>query len=60
MITFFNINNGKCPLCLADAKVKEDFTNCGACGTVFTKFSIIFPAEMEIVEEAELADQEMT
>lgn len=60
IITFFNFNSGKCPTCLVHSGTEEvDYVNCKSCGTVFNKFSILFPTEMEFMDEPMANDQEM-
>ncbi|MBI5355239.1 MAG: hypothetical protein HZB68_02170 [Candidatus Aenigmarchaeota archaeon] len=60
IITFFDFNSSKCPTCLAHSNTGEvDYVNCKCCGTVFNKFSVLFPADMEVIDEPLVNDQEM-
>ncbi len=59
IISFFDFDTKKCPLCLVDSKEDHEYMNCKVCGTVFNKFSIIIPTQLEAVEESLTGDQEM-
>lgn len=60
IITFFDFNSKKCPTCLVHSDSEEaDYVNCKCCGTVFNKFSVLFPSEMDVIDEPMVNDQEM-
>ena len=59
MASFFSFDDGRCPLCLTSSHIKNDYANCNTCGTIFSKFSILFPNQMETEENIVFSDQEM-